>query len=137
MGHSTDIDLLRKRMATSWKASGIAGVSLLYDNAKPNETLPTKFIRFSVRPSQELKTNLGSERNRIACHGRVWVQVVVPIGTLDGDAWLIADKVSSIFGRWRSVDGTLHCKEITTDVVPDTTNYIIAVKVFYQSSRVE
>lgn len=135
MGHTTDIELLRKRMATGWKALAIPGVPLLYENAKAGTALPTTFVRFTVRPSSEQQTNLGSQRVRITCEGRVWLQVAVPVGMSDSEAWTIADKASSIFNLWRSPDGALRCQTIETRVVPDDKHYVIAMNVFYRSDR--
>lgn len=137
MGHSTDIDILRKRMASQWKASGDPAVPLLYDNGKAGVTPPARFVRFAVRPGSEVKSNLGSDRHRVVREGRVWVHVAIPIGEADANAWTIADKVSAVFANWNSADGALRCSEITTDVIASTTHYMIAVKVFYRSSRTE
>lgn len=135
MGHSTDIELLRKRMATSWKALAVPGVPLLYDNGKAGATLPDKFVRFSVRPSIQEQRNLGNQRIRVVCEGRVWLQVAVPVGTPDADAWALADKATGIFNLWRSPDGALICGESKPTVVPDDKYYVISTSVFYRSTR--
>lgn len=135
MGHSTDIDLLRKRMAGNWKALALPGVPLLYDNAKAGTSLPSTFVRFSVRPSSETQRNLGNERVRVMCQGRVWIQVAVPVGTPDAEAWAIADKAAGIFARWNSPDGTLRCSVVESKVIPDDKHYVIALNVFYESQR--
>ena len=134
MGHSTDIELLRKHMASQWTDKS---VPLLYDNGKAGATPPAKFIRFAVRPGMETKTNLGNDRHRVVREGRVWVHVAIPIGEADATAWTIADRVTAIFANWTSPDGALRCGPITTDIVASNTHYMIAVKVFYRSSRNE
>jgi hypothetical protein len=122
-------------MATGWKAIGPANVPLLYDNGKAGTSLPSTFVRFSVRPSSEIQRNLGTNRVRVVCEGRVWLQVAVPVGTPDSEAWALADKASSIFNRWRTPDGALMCGEVSSTVPPDDKYYVIAVNVFYSSSR--
>lgn len=137
MGHSIDIEILRKRMATNWKALAIPGVPLLYDNAKAGTALPGTFVRFSVRPSSEIQRSLGDKRIRVVCEGRVWLQVAVPVGTPDGEAWALADKATSVFNRWTSDDGTIRCGNTKSRVVPDDKYYVISLNVFYQSQRTQ
>lgn len=134
MSHSTDIEILRKRLATQWSGEP---VPMLYDNGKAGATPPARFIRFAARPGSEKKSNLGSNRHRVVREGRVWVHVAIPIGEADASAWTIADKVSAVFANWNSPDGALRCGEITTDVIASNTHYMIAVKVFYRSNRIE
>ncbi|WP_088184058.1 hypothetical protein [Sphingobium sp. Z007] len=134
MGHSTDVDLLRKRMIAQWTDKS---APLLHDNAKAGTAPPPRFIRFAVRPGTETKANLGNARHRVVREGRVWVHVAIPIGEADANAWALVDKVTTIFANWSTPDGALRGGAITTDVVASATHYMIAVKVFYRSSRIE
>lgn len=134
-GHSTDIATLRKRAATGWKALG-APVPLLYDNARADLAVPASFVRFSVRPGSEEQRNLGSDRVRAEREGRVWLQIAVPIGTPDGEAWALADKAASLFVRWQSPDYAVRCWEAKTTVVADASYYVISVSVRYTSSAI-
>lgn len=134
MGHSTDIDILRKRMIALWIDKS---APLIHDNAKAGTAPLPKFVRFAVRPGTETKSNLGNDRHRVTREGRVWVHVAIPIGEADANAWALADKVAAIFANWASPEGALRCGPITTDMVSSPTHYMIAVKVFYRSNRNE
>jgi hypothetical protein len=135
-GHTTDIDALRKRAATGWKALG-APVPILYDNARADEKVPPSFVRFSVRPSREEQRSLGNERVRVKREGRVWLQVAIPKGNPDSEAWALVDKAKALFVRWQSADFNLRGWEAETKVVEDTKHYIIAVIIRYTSERTE
>lgn len=132
MSHALDIDALRKRFATGWKAYGDKTVTVIYDNDRAGAEPPAKFISFAVRPSGEEYTNLGGERTRIHTYGRIWMQIAIPIGTPHNQAWELADKASSVFRRWRSSDGDLFCGNTETRVVTDTKHYIVTVNVKYE-----
>lgn len=135
-GHSTDIELLRKRAATGWKALGTP-VPLLYDNARADEKVPASFIRFSVRPGSEDQRSLGNDRVRVRREGRVWVQVAIPIGHPDSEAWALVDKAKQLFARWQSADFKLRCWEADTRVFPDAKHYVVSVSIRYTSERTE
>ena len=134
MGHSTDIDILRKHMIALWTDKS---APLIHDNAKAGTAPLPRFVRFAVRPGTETKSNLGSDRHRVIREGRVWVHVAIPIGEADANAWALADKVAAVLAHWTNPDGALRCGAITTDVISSTTHYMIAVKIAYRSSRVE
>jgi hypothetical protein len=135
-GHSTDIDALRKRAATGWKAIG-APVPLLYDNGRADEKTPASFVRFSVRPSSEEQRSLGNSRVRVQREGRVWLQVAIPKGNPDSEAWALVDKAKALFVRWRAADFNLRCWEANTKVIEDTKHYIVAISIRYTSNRTE
>lgn len=134
-GHSTDITALRKRAITGWKALG-SPVDLLFDNGLANAKLPASFVRFSVRPGSEEQRNLGNERVRVKREGRVWLQVAIPIGNPDSEAWALVDQVKSLFARWQSPEHGLRCWEAKTTVVADTKHYLVSVSVRYTSERI-
>ncbi|KKI22331.1 phage tail terminator-like protein [Sphingomonas sp. Ag1] len=135
-GHSTDIDALRKRAITGWKSLG-SPVPLLFDNNRADAKMPASFIRFSVRPGTEEQRSLGNSRVRVNREGRVWLQVAIPIGNPDSEAWALVDQAKSLFVRWRAADLNLRCWEADTRVVPDTKHYIVAVCIRYTSDRAE
>lgn len=135
-GHSVDTDALRKRAISGWKTLGTP-VPLLFDNARANAVVPASFVRFSVRPSSEQQRSLGNERVRVERMGRVWLQVAIPIGNPDSEAWALADKAKSLFVRWQSPEFGIRCWEADTKVVEDTKHYIVAVSIRYTSARTD
>ncbi len=135
-GHSTDITALRKRAVSQWKALG-APVELLFDNGRADAKVPASFVRFSVRPSSEEQRSLGNERVRVEREGRVWLQVAIPIGNPDSEAWALIDQAKSMFARWQSADIGLRCWEADTRVVEDTKHYMVSVSIRYTSVRTE
>lgn len=135
-GHSTDIDALRKRAISGWKALG-SPVPLLFDNARADATVPASFVRFSVRPGSEEQRSLGSERVRVKREGRVWLQVAIPIGNPDREAWALVDQAKSLFVRWHDTATSLRCWEADSRVSPDTKYYLVTVTIRYISERTE
>lgn len=135
-GHSTDIEALRRRAASGWKNLG-APVPLIYDNARANAVVPASFVRFSVRPGSEEQRSLGNSRVRVQREGRVWLQVAIPIGNPDAEAWALVDQAKALFVRWRAADFNLRCWEADTKVIEDTKHYIVAVSIRYTSDRAE
>jgi hypothetical protein len=135
-GHSTDIDALRKRAISAWKALG-SPVPLLFDNGRADAKMPASFVSFSVRPGTEDQRSLGNQRVRVEREGRIWLQVAIPIGNPDSEAWALVDQAKSMFARWRSTDIKLRCWEADTRVVKDTKHYIVAITIRYTSARNE
>ena len=135
-GHSTDIDALRKRAITGWKALG-SPVPLLFDNARADATVPASFVRFSVRPGSEEQRSLGNERVRVKREGRVWLQVAIPVGNPDSEAWALVDQAKSIFARWHNENSGIRCWEAETKVAPDNKHYLVTITIRYTSDRNE
>lgn len=135
-GHSTDIDALRKRAISGWKALG-SPVPLLFDNARVNATVPTSFIRFSVRPSSEEQRSLGNERVRVKREGRIWLQVAIPVGNAESEAWKLLDQAKSLFVKWHDTAVSLRCWEAESRVSPDTKYYLATMTIRYTSERTE
>lgn len=135
-GHSNDITALRQRAITGWKALGTPA-PLLFDNDRADAAVPASFVRFSVRPGSEEQKSLGNERVRVKREGRVWLQVAIPVGNPDSEAWILVDQVKSMFMRWHVAGSGLRCWETETKVVPDTKHYIVTVTVRYTSERSE
>lgn len=133
-GHSTDIDALRKRAITGWKALG-SPVPLLFDNARANATMPASFVRFSVRPGSEEQRSLGNERVRVKREGRVWLQVAIPVGNPDSEAWALVDQAKSLFVRWHDTVASLRCWEAESRVSLDIKYYLVTVTIRYTSER--
>lgn len=132
IGHSTDIDALRKRAITGWKALG-SPVPLLFDNARASTIVPASFVRFSVRPGSEEQRSLGNERIRVKREGRVWLQIAIPVGNPDSEAWALVDQAQSLFVRWHDTGVSLRCWEAESRVAPDTKHYVIVVTIRYTS----
>lgn len=135
-GHTTDIDALRLRAISEWKAIG-SPVQLLFDNGRADAKVPASFVRFSVRPGSEEQRSLGNERVRVKREGRVWLQVAVPIGNPDKEAWALVDQAKAMFVRWHAITIGLRCWEAETKVVQDTKHYLVAISIRYTSQRSE
>ena len=136
MGLQTDIDLLRARFETSWKALHPTIHYILDNDPEYTPTASETFAVFSVRPNTILSASFNYQM--VEQTGTITIKVCVPAETGVVSLWPLADDALSIFKHWRSADNSLLVTAFSGRVVQatDTDPYCQYILVGeYQSTR--
>lgn len=126
---SLDLDLtaINDRFLDVWNTDAIATTFANAEAIDPDEAKP--FVRFSIVPGARQRTTIGGGPIHIHQLGRVWLQILIPKGDGDADAYRLADTFNAIFLDWKSADGCVRTYESDIQAFPRGENGMFQVNV--------
>lgn len=123
MSLTLDIATIRERFIAEWDDEAVQTIHA-NEGVDPDETKP--YVRFIINPGAKRLIARPSVYSQL---GRVWLQILVPAGNGDADAYELADKFIAVFHEWRSEDGCLRTNEGDTTTIPNGQNEMFQVNV--------
>ena len=133
-----DFKAIRDHFFDSLAAIGIDEDQVVMDNGKSKDVDESRiWVRFQIRPGENREQLIGGTTVIVTQIGQIILQVFGPKGSGSEDVYVVGNKFSNAFRKWKSVSSTGHVRGYWSGyrMIGNEKEFQVNTSVYYESIR--